>query len=68
LETSWAAKLQPESQKLLWRTEVTPHDGDFSQEDQKDRRREMGVRAAAAEAGAPLRAAWRGEPSNLLIF
>jgi hypothetical protein len=43
-------------------------DRDFSQEDQEDRRREMGVRAAAGGSGAALRAEWRGEPSNLLIF
>jgi hypothetical protein len=38
----WAAKLQPESQKLLWRLRATSRDRDFSQEDQKDRRREIG--------------------------
>jgi hypothetical protein len=43
-------------------------DRDFSQEDQKDRRREIGVRAAASGSGAALRAEWRGEPSNLLSF
>jgi hypothetical protein len=40
--------MQPESQKLLGRLRATSHDRDFSQEDQKDRRREMGGRAAAA--------------------
>jgi hypothetical protein len=41
---------------------------DFSQEGQKDRRREFGVRAAARGSGAALRAERRGEQSNLLIF
>jgi hypothetical protein len=40
--------MRPQLQKLLWRTQATPPDRDFSQEDQKDRTREMGVRAAAA--------------------
>jgi hypothetical protein len=40
----------------------------FSQEDQKDRRREIGGRAAAGGSGAVLRAEWRAEQSNLLIF
>jgi hypothetical protein len=35
-----AAKTQPQSQKLLGRIQATTHDRDFSQEDQKDRRRE----------------------------
>jgi hypothetical protein len=35
--------LQPESQKLLWRILANSGDRDFSQEEQKDRRREMGV-------------------------
>jgi hypothetical protein len=61
-----AANLQPESQKLLWRLRATSLERDFSQEAQKDRRQEMGVRAAAADLA--LRAEWRGEQSNLLIF
>jgi hypothetical protein len=36
--------------------------------DQKDRRRELGVRAAARGSFARLRAERRAEPSNLLIF
>jgi hypothetical protein len=40
----------------------------FSQEDQKDRRREFGVRAAASGSDAALRAERRGEQSNLLTF
>jgi hypothetical protein len=53
-------------------------DPDFLQEDQKDRRREMGLRAAAGGRGRRCarrhfaqyraRAEWRGEQSNLLIF
>jgi hypothetical protein len=50
-----AANLQPESQKLLLRARVTTPDRDFSQEDQKerrrDRRRAMGGRAAAGSLG-----------------
>jgi hypothetical protein len=66
-----AANLQPESQKLLWRLRATSGDRDFSQEDQKDRRQRMGVRAAARGLLLPLRAEWRGEPirpSDLLSF
>jgi hypothetical protein len=40
----------------------------FSQEDQKDRRREFGVGAAARGSGGALRAEWRGEQSDLLSF
>jgi hypothetical protein len=36
-----------------------------SQEDQKDRRREMGVSRCRRRFGAALRAEWRGEQSNL---
>jgi hypothetical protein len=65
-----AAKLQPESQKLLWRSRATSRDREFSQEDQKDRRRKLGVRAAAA--GLLLRCAPQArraiQPSVLLIF
>jgi hypothetical protein len=41
--------MRPKLQKLLWRIRATLHDRDFSQEDQKDRRRELGVRAAAGD-------------------
>jgi hypothetical protein len=54
--------MQPESQKLLGRIQVTPRDRDFSREGQKDRRREMGVRAAAA--GLVLRCAPNGTASD----
>jgi hypothetical protein len=57
-----AAELQPSLQKLLWRIRATSRDRDFSQEDQKDRRREMGVRAAAA--GLLVRCAPNGAASN----
>jgi hypothetical protein len=65
--TSLAANLQLSLQKLLLRRLATSSDRDFSQEDQKDRRREMGVRAAAGgQVGVARR--MRGERSNLLIF
>jgi hypothetical protein len=57
-----------QSQKLLLRLRATSRDRDFSQEDQKVRRLRIGVRAAAGESGAALRAEWRGEQSNLLTF
>jgi hypothetical protein len=67
-----AANLQPESQKLLWRIQATSGDREFSQEGQKDRRREQKARDGGARCrrrfGAALRAEWRGEQSNLLIF
>ena len=67
---SWAAKLRPESQNLLWRRRATSHDRDLSQEDQEDGRRELGVRAAAAGlVGVARRMARRAiKPSDLLPF
>jgi hypothetical protein len=57
-------------QKLLWRILATSHEPDFSQEDQKDRRRDLGVRAAAG--GRVLRCAPKArraiKPSDLLTF
>jgi hypothetical protein len=61
-----AAETQPKLQKLLWRIRVALRDRDFSQEDQKDRRREqkreIGGRAAAG--GWVLRCAPHGAASN----
>jgi hypothetical protein len=61
-----AANPQPESQKLLWRLRATSCDRDFSQEGQKDRRTELGVRAAAA--GPVLRCAPNGAASHLKLL
>jgi hypothetical protein len=55
---AWAANPQPKSQKLPCRIRATSHDRDFSQEDQKDRRPEMGGRASAG--GRVLRGAPNG--------
>jgi hypothetical protein len=41
---------------------------EISQEGQKDKRRALGVRAAARGSGAAWRAERRGEQLNLLIF
>jgi hypothetical protein len=62
--------MQPQLQKLLWRIQATSRDRDFSQEDQKDRRRELGVRAAAAGlVGVARRTARRAiKPSDFLTF
>jgi hypothetical protein len=54
--------MQPKLQKLLWRIRATSHDRDFSQEDQKDRRRDLGVRAAAG--GLVLRCAPNGAANH----
>ena len=54
-----AAELQPESQKPLWRMQVTSHERDFftgRSEGQKVEQTRMGVRAAAAESDSALRA------------
>ena len=53
-----AAELRPESQKLLWRMQVTSHERDFHRktEGQKAEQTRMGVRAAAAESDSALRA------------
>jgi hypothetical protein len=62
LRPGLAANPQLKSQKLSCRLSVAMCDRDFSQEDQKDRRREMGVGAAAG--GPVLRCAPNGAASN----
>jgi hypothetical protein len=57
-----AAKTQPKTQQLLWESRPPSTIEIFSQEDQKDRRREMGVRAAAGDL--LLRCAPNGAASN----
>jgi hypothetical protein len=65
-----AAKLQPESQKLLWRLRAASVVEIFSQEDQKDRRREMGLALPPAVCGCVARRMARRaiKSSVLLIF
>jgi hypothetical protein len=53
---------------LLWRLQATPHDREFSQEDQKDRRRAMGVALPPAVWCCVYGAESRGELPNLLNF
>jgi hypothetical protein len=62
-----AAKLQPESQKLPWRIQATPHDRNFHR---KIRRTEgeSGGFALPPPVWSALRAEWRGEQSDLLLF
>ena len=63
-----AAELRPESQKLLWRMQVTSHERDFftgRSEGQKVEQTRMGVRAAAAESDSALRA--EGAPNHQTV-